>query len=112
MVGAADGRWAFASVSTGIGGEIAVIALGREAPRLVRTVKLPGSPADAFGMAMTRDGMLLVVAGYTATAVLSVRALEVGASDPVVGVLDDAGAGQFEVAVSGDDRYVFVASAS
>jgi DNA-binding beta-propeller fold protein YncE len=59
-------------------------------------------------MAMTHDGMLLMVAGYTATAVLSVRALEDGASDPVVGTLDDAGVGQFEVAVSGDDRYVFV----
>jgi DNA-binding beta-propeller fold protein YncE len=108
VVGTADGRWAFASVSTGVGGEIAVIALGREGPRLVRTVELPGSLPDAFGMAMTHDGMLLVVAGYTATAVLSVRALEDGASDPVAGTLDDAGAGQFEVAVSGDNRYVFV----
>jgi hypothetical protein len=108
VVGTADGRWAFASVSTGTGGEIAVIALGRGAPRLARTVKLPRSLTGAFGMAMTRDGMLLVVAGYTATAVLSVRALEDGASDPVAGMLGDAGAGQFEVAVSGDDRYVFV----
>jgi len=108
VVGTADGRWAFASVSVGIGGEIAVIALGREGPRLVRTVELPRSLPDAFAMAMTHDGMLLVVAGYTATAVLSVRALEDGASDPVAGTLDDAGAGQFEVAVSGDDRYVFV----
>jgi DNA-binding beta-propeller fold protein YncE len=108
VVGTADGRWVFASLSTGVGGEIAVIALGREAPRLVRVVKLPGSLADAFGMAMTHDGTLLVVAGYKATAVLRVRALEDGASDPVAGTLDDAGAGQFEVALSGDDRYVFV----
>jgi DNA-binding beta-propeller fold protein YncE len=57
---------------------------------------------------MTHDGMLLAVAGYTATAVLRVRALEDGATDPVAGILGDAGAGQFEVAVSGDDRYVFV----
>lgn len=107
VVGTADGRWAFASVSTGTEGEIAVIALGREVPRLVRTVKLPDSLADAFGMAMTHDGLLLV-AGYTATGVLSVRALEDGGHDPLVGILADAGAGQFEVAVSGDDRYVFV----
>jgi hypothetical protein len=32
VVGTADGRWAFASVSTGTGGEIAVIALDHEAP--------------------------------------------------------------------------------
>lgn len=34
VVGTPDGRWALASLSTGTGGEIAVIALGREAPRL------------------------------------------------------------------------------
>jgi DNA-binding beta-propeller fold protein YncE len=112
VVGTADGRWAFASVSAGgvsggIGGGIAAMALGRGAPRLVRTVMLPESMTGAYGMAMTRDGLLLV-AGYTATAVLSVRALENGGPDPVAGMLTDAGAGQSEVAVSGDDRYVFV----
>ncbi len=108
VVGTADGRWAFASVSTAPGGEIAVIALGRAAPRLVRTVRLPGSLADAFGLAMTHNGLLLLVAGYTATGVLSVPALEDGDRDPLVGILADDGSGQFEVAVSGDDRYVFV----
>ena len=84
------------------------MVLARAAPRLVRTVKLPDSLVDAFGMVMTHDGRLLLVAGYTATAVLNVQALEDGGHDPVVGVLADAGAGQFEVTVSGDDRYVFV----
>jgi DNA-binding beta-propeller fold protein YncE len=112
VVGTPDGRWAFASVTTlsapgRSGGGIAMMALGRRAPRLVRTVSLPGSMAGAYGMAMTQDGLLLV-AGYTATAVLSVRALEDGSRHPLVGMLRDAGAGQFEVAVSGDDRYAFV----
>jgi hypothetical protein len=83
------------------------MALGRGAPRLVRTVLLPKSLTGAYGMAMARDGLLLV-AGYTATAVLSVRTLEHGGPDPVLGMLADAGAGQFEVAVSDDDRYAFV----
>ncbi|HUC21982.1 MAG TPA: YncE family protein [Streptosporangiaceae bacterium] len=108
VVGTADGKWAFASISTGTGGEIAVISLGRQKPRLVRTVGLPGSLTNAFGMAMTHNGRLLLVAGYSATAVLRVSALEDGGHDPLVGVLSDAGAGQFEVAVSSDDRYVFV----
>jgi DNA-binding beta-propeller fold protein YncE len=108
VVGTDDGRWAFASIFTGTGAEVAVISLGRGAPRLVRTVNLPGSLTYASGMAMTYDGRLLLMAGYTATAVLSVRALEGGAHDPLVGVLADAGAGQSEIAVSGDDRYVFV----
>jgi len=84
------------------------MALGQASPRLVRLVSLPATLDDAFGMAMTHDRRLLVVAGFTAIAVLSVQALEDGAHDPLVGVLDDAGAGYFEVAVSGDDRYVFV----
>jgi DNA-binding beta-propeller fold protein YncE len=109
VVGTADGRWAFASVSaSGGGGEIAVMTLGRGTPRLVRTVPLPSSMINAFGMALTHDGRLLLVAGNTATAVMSVSALEDGHGDPVAGVLAGAGFGQFEVAVSGDDRYVFV----
>jgi hypothetical protein len=94
-------------VPAGVGGGIAVLALGRGAPRLVRTVALPSSMTGSYGLAMTQDGLLLV-AGYTATAVLSIPALEQGGRDPLVGVLADAGAGQFEVALSGDDRYVFV----
>ncbi len=110
LVGTADGRWAFASVTSGsvtASGEIAVLALGRGAPRVVRTVALPGSLAGAYGMTITGNGLLLV-AGYTATAVLNVRALEDGGRDPLLGVLTDTGAGQFEVAVSADNRYVFV----
>jgi DNA-binding beta-propeller fold protein YncE len=96
-------------VSAGSGGEVAVMALGQGAPRVVRTVPLPGSMSNAYGMALTHDGRLLLVAGYTAgTAVMDVRALENGHGAPVAGVLADAGSGQFEVAVSGDDRYAFV----
>lgn len=108
IVGTSDGQWAFASVSTGITGNIAVIALGHDAPRLVRMVSLPGPLNAAYGLAMTHDGRLLLVAGGTATGVLSVPALEDGGPDPVVGVLADGAAGQFEVTVSDDDRYAFV----
>ena len=108
VVATTDGRWAFASVSGELGGEIAVFALGHGAPRLVRTVPLLSTMTAAYGMTLTHDGRLLLVAAYTATAVLSVPALEDGRGDPMVGVLADAGAGQFEVAVSNDDRYAFV----
>ena len=91
MVGTADGRWAFASVSGELGGEIAVFALGHGAPRLVRTVPLPSSMTQAFGMTLTHDGRLLLVAAYTATAVLNVPALEDGRGDAMAGVLADAG---------------------
>ncbi|MGH3070463.1 MAG: hypothetical protein ACRDMI_18020 [Streptosporangiaceae bacterium] len=56
-----------------------------------------------------QDGRFaLLIAGGTATAVVGVTALEDGKRDAVLGVLSDPGAGEFEVAVSGDDRYAFV----
>jgi DNA-binding beta-propeller fold protein YncE len=108
MVGTPDGRWAFASLSKDASGAIAVMAVTRGTLRLVRTVPLPHSLPAAYGMTLTHDGRLLLVADYTATAVLSVSALEDGRGNPMVGVLNDAGSGQFEVAVSADDRYVYV----
>lgn len=109
MLGAADGRWAFASLSdvTDPAG-IAVLAADNGSLRLVRTVSLPSQLTNANGMALTHDGRFLLVAGSTATAVLSVAALEDGSPDPVAGVLPESGTGQWEVAVTGDDRYAFV----
>jgi DNA-binding beta-propeller fold protein YncE len=66
----------------------------------------------ASGMALTHDGRLLLVAGTADTAVVSVAGLERGDPHPVIGVLGDSGAGQYEVAVSGDDHYVFVTDES
>lgn len=109
MVGTPDGRWAFASLANGdVSGAIAVLGLAGGALRLIRTVPLPSTLRGAYGMTLTHDGRLLLVAGYSATAVLSVSAFEDGRGDPVDGLLTDAGNGQFGVTVSADDRYVFV----
>jgi DNA-binding beta-propeller fold protein YncE len=89
-------------------GELAVMAVRRTAPRLLRTVTLPAPIGGASGMALTHDGKLLLVASESATAVVSVSKLEHGARDPAVGILRDSGAGQYQVTVSGDDRYAFV----
>jgi DNA-binding beta-propeller fold protein YncE len=89
-------------------GELAVLAVRRKA-RQVRVVPLPPMLGGASGMALTHDGKLLLVAAETATAVISVSELEDGVADPVVGILQDSGVGQYEVAISGDDRYAFVA---
>jgi DNA-binding beta-propeller fold protein YncE len=108
-VGTPDGRWAFASLTNGdVSGAVAVLALAGGTLRLIRTVPLPVSLTGAYGMTLTHDGRLLLVAGYSATAVLSVSALEDSRGDPVAGLLTDAGNGQFGVTVSADDRYVFV----
>jgi len=109
MVSTADGQWTFASLTNVPGpAGIAVLALGNASLRLVRTVSLPAQLRQADGMALTHDGRFLLVAGYTATAVLRVAALEDGSPAPIVGVLPASGAGQWEVAVTGDDRYAFV----
>jgi DNA-binding beta-propeller fold protein YncE len=106
VVSTASGRWVFASVTSGGTGAVGVFAASPGSLRLVRTVPLPG--AAAWGMAMTHDGRYLLVADYRATVVLRAGVLEQGHGDPVAGVLADAGTGQFEVAVSADDRYAFV----
>jgi hypothetical protein len=54
--------------------------------QMVRTLRLPHL-VGALGMAMTHDGGLLLVAGYDATAVVRVSALERNTADPRVGVL-------------------------
>ncbi len=108
-----DGRWAFAALSQGPdGGEprIAVLSVGKTSGRLtlVRLITLPGSLAGAWGITVSSDGRLLLVAGGSGAAVLSLPKLESGAARPVLGVLPANGAGAFEVAVSTDDRYAFV----
>jgi DNA-binding beta-propeller fold protein YncE len=109
VLGTTDGRWAFVSLSytaSGAGPAVAVLALSNGSLRLVRTVSLPLTVAS--GMALTHDGRFLLVAGGRGTGVLSVSALEDGSPDPVVGVLIDAGTGQFEIAVTTNGQYAFV----
>jgi DNA-binding beta-propeller fold protein YncE len=107
VIGTAGGRWVFASVTSGQTGAVAVFAAAPGSLRLVRTVPLPGA-AFAFGMTMTHDGRFLLVADYAATMVLRVSVLEQGRGNPVLGLLTDAGSGQFEVTVSADDQYAYV----
>jgi DNA-binding beta-propeller fold protein YncE len=75
---------------------------------LVRLVTLPSPLVAAWGMTVSPDGRLLLVAGGSGTAVLSLPKLESGAAHPVLGVLPVNGSGVFEAAVSADDHYAFV----
>lgn len=103
----ANGRWAFASLNTGMGGALEVLRLEGDTARAVRTVQLPRIQ-EAWGMAMTHDGRFLLIAGGDGTAVLSVSALELASRSSVVGTLSDSAFGAIEVALSPDDRYAFV----
>jgi hypothetical protein len=48
----------------------------------------------AYGMTMTADERLLLVAGYNATAVLRVSALKARSARPLAGILSDSASGQ------------------
>jgi DNA-binding beta-propeller fold protein YncE len=106
------GGWAVASltVPTALGAraELAVMTVHGTTGHVVRRVVLPPRLAGAAGLALTHNGQLLLVAAGSATAVLSVPGVEQGSHHMLLGILADAGAGQTEVAMSGDDRYAFV----
>ena len=104
---ALGGGWEAASISSPAGGGISTFKLDGGTNQLVRTTLLPSIRA-AYGMAVTTDKQLLLVATYTDTAVLSIPALEEGSGNPIVGTLDDPQSGQFEVVITKDDHYAFV----
>jgi DNA-binding beta-propeller fold protein YncE len=110
-----DGRWAFAALSqNGDGGDprLAVLAIrkvtGGQRLTLVRVITLPPPLTAAWGMSVSPDGRLLLVAGGSGTAVLSLSKVVSGAAQPVLGVLTDGGPAAFEAAWSSDDHYAFV----
>lgn len=73
---------------------------------LERVVPLPSVPA---GMALTHDGHLLVVAAGRYVDFLDVSRLVSGAADPILGSIRDAARpGSVYVAISRDDRTLFV----
>jgi DNA-binding beta-propeller fold protein YncE len=110
-----DGRWVFAALSQdGDGGEprLAVLAVRKAADgrrlALVRVITLPSLLTAAWGMSVSPDGRLLLVAGGSGTAVLSLSKVVSGGAHPVLGVLTDSGPAAFEAASSSGDHYAFV----
>jgi DNA-binding beta-propeller fold protein YncE len=106
-----DGRWVFASLQ-GVPGRVAVNSDQSSVPRLVRTLSLPAG--DVSGLAVTRDGRLLLGASGRGAVVVSVARATRGTTDPMLGMLSapahgaSARGGGAEVAVSQDDRVAFV----
>ena len=109
-----DGRWALAALSQTGNGQptVAVLASqkagGARRLTLARLITLPSPLTAASGMSVSPDGRLLLVAGGSGAAVLSLPEVESGAPHPVLGVLTDGGSGAFEAAFSAADHYAFV----
>lgn len=106
----ADGEWSYVST---LSGEVVVVANRGSKPRVVRQIAIPGEMLS--GVALAHDGRYLVVADGSGAAVVSVSRAERGAPDAVLGRLSASGASSdpalqsaIEVAISSDDRFVFV----
>lgn len=102
------GRWVFVSLmpSTAGGGGIGVLQWTGTQLALERVVPLPSVPT---GMALSRDGHLLVVAAGRYVEFMDVSRMESGAADPILGSIRDAEApGSVYAAISRDDRTLFV----
>jgi DNA-binding beta-propeller fold protein YncE len=116
-----NGRWAFVSVSQSVTGStvsgsngVAVLERAEDTYRFVGFV-----PLDAVfpsGLALTRDGTLLLVAVNTGVAFIDVQRAVTGAPGAVIGVEPlglppPAGApGTIEVVFSADERFIFAAN--
>lgn len=107
------GQWSFVSVA-GYTSGVEVFSDRAGAPHWVREIVLPPAltgTQGAKGEAMTRDGKYLLVAAGHGAAVIDVARAESGAPHALLGMLSDPSlADPWLVAVSPNDRYVFVTS--
>jgi DNA-binding beta-propeller fold protein YncE len=106
----ANGEWSFVST---LSDGVAVIEDRRGKSRVVQEIALPGE--TLLGEALTHDGRYLVVADGSGAAVLSVGRAERGAPHALLGRLSASGPSSnfalqsaIEVAISADDRFIFV----
>lgn len=91
-------------------GGIAVVSRAGGEPSLVRVMPLEGSP---YGMTLTHDGRLLIVASDDRVAFIDPARLISGAADAVLGYLNDAPmAGRVYANVTPDDRWLFLSDES
>jgi serine/threonine protein kinase/DNA-binding beta-propeller fold protein YncE len=99
----ANGKFTFVT----LGNSIALFKNGGSlAPTLVRTFSAPGASKSG---AFTHDGEHLIVAASSGALVINVAEAEEGFTNPITGTLTSPyGHGAVEVAISPDDKFVFV----
>ena len=104
-----DGCWLVASLATtklGWPGAIAVFRRSTGAVSLARVLPLE---VAAYGIALTRDGSLLMVAAGDGVVFVDLQRLIMGRTDAVLGELRDGRRPvRFYLNVSPDDRFLFV----
>lgn len=102
-----DGCWLFVSVGRDSGSSgIALLRRTNGKLEQVRFVPIPGAP---FGMVLTHDEKMLIVAAGTQVAFLDVSRLISGQADAVVGYIGHLTlGGAVIVNVTSDDQYLFI----
>src|SRR5262249_13356318 len=91
-------------------GGVAVVSRVAEEPKLTNLVTLEGSP---YGMVLTHDGQLLIVASDDRVAFIDPAGLTAGSADATLGYLSDAPlAGRMYANVTSDDRWLFLSDES
>lgn len=91
-------------------GGVAVVDRSRGEPTLVRVLPLEGSP---YGMTLTHDGRMLIVASDDRVAFVDATRLIAGSANALLGYLMDAPlAGRAYANVTRDDRWLFVSDES
>lgn len=102
-----DGCWILVSVRRDSGGNgVAVLHRIGGTIELVRFVPIQGAP---FGMSLTHDEKMLIVAADTQAAFLDVGRLISGQGNAVLGYIrDNTFGGAIIVNVTSDDRYLFI----
>jgi DNA-binding beta-propeller fold protein YncE len=109
VAASADGCWLFSDISqregSGTGeGDLAVLHYEDGRFKLVGLTPLKGSYGD---IVLSHDGKTLVAGGLNRVTFLDVAKLEAGDADPVTAILP-LGAGAVGLAISRDDRLLFV----
>jgi len=103
-----NGQWLFVSLNAGspsASSGIAVLHKNGQQFHLTRVVSLTSA---AFGMALTTDDTVLLVADLTGVTFVSVSQAENGGQNAVLGAVQEIGdPGTIEVTVTRDGRYAF-----
>jgi DNA-binding beta-propeller fold protein YncE len=91
-------------------GGVAVVSRVGGEPSLTSVITLEGSP---YGMALTHDGRLLIVASDDRVAFIDHARLTAGSADAILGYLNDAPtAGRVYANVTPDDQWLFLSDES
>lgn len=91
-------------------GGVAVVSRVDGEPSLTSVTRVEGSP---YGMVLTHDGELLIVASDDRVAFINTARLIAGSAEPILGYLNDAPlAGRIYANVTPDDRWLFLSDES